>query len=206
MTTGLALKALQTCEEELRKLAAEAAAEGDYDVLARLASTARSVSEIARDWQAGEPVTAFQGIALTTEQPESVRQSAADAQSQRRAAASRRYPRFVRRGDDLVKIGWSRSDKREYRHRAGHSVLVALSQALLESSRRRRLFTMEDLERQLGKGGEAVPGYQGYAWLAWLRFAGLVKQHGRQGYSVVKPTTFEKDLDRVFASVPAQET
>ncbi len=64
---------------------------------------------------------------------------------------------------------------------------------------------MEALDRQLGNGANAVPGYQGYVWLAWLRAAGLVKQHGRQGYSLLKPATFEKDIDRVFAAVPVQE-
>ena len=125
MESGRALKALRDCEAELRKLAAEAAAEGDYDVLARLGSAARAISEIAREWQPDLTGAASQETALHALQPESGRLSAAEAQSQRsvRIAASRRYPRFVRRGDDLVKIGWSRSDRREYQHRAGHGVL-----------------------------------------------------------------------------------
>ncbi len=28
------------------------------------------------------------------------------------------YPRFFRRGDELVKVGWSKKDRREYNHRA----------------------------------------------------------------------------------------
>jgi hypothetical protein len=102
-----------------------------------------------------------------------------------------------------VKIGWSKSDRREYQHRAAHGVLVALRQALLDTSKRRKLFTMDLLERQLGANG--TPGYQAYVWLAWLRTAGLVKQHGRQGYSLVKPATFETDVEKVFTQLPVQE-
>ncbi len=208
MNANRPLKALTHCEEELRKFAAEAAAEGDYDMLARLGSTARAISEIARG-QSGPAVSNSSTPAANAPQPEGRELSVSDASTPRsrtgRAAASRGYPRFVRRGDELVKIGWSRSDRREYQHRAGHGVLVALRQALLDSSKRRKLFTMEALERQLGNGANAVPGYQGYVWLAWLRSAGLVKQHGRQGYSLIKPATFEKDVERVFAAVPVQE-
>src|SRR5262249_9137760 len=115
------------------------------------------------------------------------------------------YPKFVRRGDDLVKIGWSKRDRREYQHRAERAGLMPLCEALLNSSKHRRLFTMDLLERQLGKGDNAVPGYPTYLWLAWLRSAELVKQHGRKGYSVAKPATFQKDVERELAGVPAQE-
>lgn len=202
------LKALEQCEEELRKLAAQAAAEGDYDMLARLGSTARAISEIARDWQSGRAGSDSTVGAGRTPASQSGGQSPPHPTTSRRtsrAAVSRGYPRFVRRGDELVKIGWSRSDRREYQHRAARGVLVALCQVLLESSKRRKLFTMDALERQLGDGDDAAPGYQGYAWLAWLRSAGFVKQHGRQGYSLVKPASFEKDVERAFASVPVQE-
>jgi hypothetical protein len=204
MEPARVIEVLRHCEEELRKLAAEAASEGDYDILGRLGSTARAVSGIGHEWQSS--AMSPESPAITVDASQRPRPS--DIQRARgsgRIGASRRYPQFVRRGEDLVKIGWSRSDKREYQHRAGHDVLVALCQALLDSSRRRKLFTMDLLEGQLGKGTNAVPGYQGYAWLAWLRSAGLVKQHGRQGYSLIKPATFETDAERLFASLPVQE-
>lgn len=49
------------------------------------------------------------------------------------------------------------------------------------------------------------PRVPAYVWLGWLRAAGFVKQHGRQGYSLVKPATFEKEVVRVFAEVPVQD-
>lgn len=209
MDTDRPFKALTHCEEELRKFAAEAAAKGDYDMLARLGATARAISEITREWQSGPTGPNSSAAAPIASRPEGAEQPGSDPGRPRgrggRSPASRAYPRFVRRGDELVKIGWSRKDRREYQHRAAHGVLAALRQTLLDSSKHRRLFTMEALERVLTVNKLVVPGYQGYVWLAWLRTAGLVKQHGRQGYSLVKPATFEKDVERVLAAVPAQE-
>jgi len=109
----------------------------------------------------------------------------------------------MRRGDELVKIGWSKAGRKEYQHRAPHGLLVALQKALLDASSARKLFTMDTLERYLAAND--VPGYQAYAWLAWLRYAGLVKQHGRQGYTLVKAATFQTDIEKALVELPAQE-
>jgi hypothetical protein len=205
MDTDAPFAALKRCEEELRKFAAEAAAEGDYDLLTRLGNTARAISEIAREWQAapGGQTNSGNHADAPVAAPRRSLPETNNARGRGRTAASRGYPRFLRRGDELVKVGWSKGERKEYQHRAPHSLLVALRQALLDSSKRRKLFTMDVLERQAGANG--APGYQAYVWLAWLRSTGLVKQHGRQGYSLVKPATFEADVEKVFAEVPIQE-
>jgi len=203
MNTERPLKALKDCEDALRKLAAESAEEGDYEMLERIGTTARAVSELAHEWQSRNSVL----TAVRNELPSGVlgaRSEPARSAVTTRLRVSRQYPKFIRRGDELVKIGWSKKEKREYQHRAGHAILDAISHALLDASKRRRLFTMEVLERQLGSGANAVPGYQTYVWLAWLRSVGLIKQHGRQGYSLTKPATFEKDVEQRLAAVPAQ--
>ena len=50
---------------------------------------------------------------------------------------------------------------------AGHGVLVVLRQALLDSNKRRKLFTMDVLERQLGAKGalgtRRMSGSDGFA-------------------------------------------
>jgi hypothetical protein len=205
MNSNGAVAALKRCEEELRRLAADAAAEGDYDTLARLGNTARTISEIGREWQSTplpEGDGASDSAPIAREAPTPNLSGAARTRLGR-GASGHGYPRFMRRGDELVKIGWSKSDRKEYQHRAPRSLLVALRQALLDAGKRRKLFTMDALERQLSSSG--APGYQAYVWLAWLRSAGLVKQHGRQGYSVVKPATLEKDVEQAFAEIPVQE-
>lgn len=206
MVVDRVVGALRACEEELRKLAAEAAAQGDYDALTRLGNTARTVAEISRDWQTAPQArdTVQPDAGLTARQaPEAASLGAAPGRDHSTKAARGAYPRFIRRGNELVKIGWSKGDRKEYQHRAPHSLLVKLRQALLDAGKRRKLFKMDVLERQLSSIG--APGYQAYVWLAWLRSAGLVKQHGRQGYSIVKPATFEEDVNLAFAEVPAQD-
>jgi len=193
--------ALQRCEAQLRDLASKAAAEGSYDLLARVGSTARSVSELAREWEpTPADAKAAPPAAASGQHPAPVAPGRPRGGG---ASSSRVYPRFLRQGDDLVKIGWSKSDRKEYQHRAANSVLAALRQSLVESAKRKKLFTMDLLSQQLATAG--APGYQAYVWLAWLRAEGLVEQHGRQGYTVSKPATFEQDLEQAFARMPAQE-
>lgn len=194
--------ALKRCEGELRRFAAEAAAAGDYDLLTRVAATARQLLDLAAEWQSSE-----NGDDKTHDEPDlpDTRPGppeTAQIRGRGRAAAGRRYPRFMRRDTDLVKIGWSKAGRKEYQHRAPHNLLVALQRALLDASKARKLFTMDVLERHLATNN--VPGYQAYAWLAWLRSAGLVTQHGRQGYSVIKAATFETDIERALVELPAQ--
>lgn len=192
---------LKRCEGELRRFAAEAAAVGDYDRLTRVAATARQLLDLAGEWQSSE-----NGDDTTHEQPSApdTRPDSPEAPHSRGRgrAAGRGYPRFMRRGSDLVKIGWSKAGQKEYQHRAPHSLLMALQRALLDASKARKLFRMDVLERHLATNN--VPGYQAYAWLAWLRSAGLVAQHGRQGYSVIKAGTFETDIEKALVELPAQ--
>jgi hypothetical protein len=95
------------------------------------------------------------------------------------------YPRFVRESDALVKIGWSKRENSEYEHKAPHSVLLVLSRALQRLAAHRKRVTMDDLlPLQDSANGSEVPSYQAYLCLAWLRTLRLIKQHGRQGYSL----------------------
>lgn len=199
--TGGVLAALKRCEEELRGFAAEAAASGDYDRLERIATTARRISYLASEWLARDPGSITHDADTSATPPQSP-EGAPSRSRGTRATAGREYPRFMRRDDDLVKIGWSKAGRKEYQHRAAHGLLVALQKALLDASKARKLFTMDTLDRYLAAND--VPGYQAYAWLAWLRAAGLVKQHGRQGYTLVKAATFEADIEKAFIELPAQ--
>jgi hypothetical protein len=52
--------------------------------------------------------------------------------------------------------------------------------------------------------GSAFPDYQSYVCLAWLKSAGLVIQHGRQGYSLPKGIQLEKSVETLWANLPAR--
>jgi hypothetical protein len=95
------------------------------------------------------------------------------------------YPKFFREGDMLVKVGWSRTEKTEYEHKCPVRILWSLVRLLEKSHAGGKRFTMNELLPLVDSvDGTEVPMYQAYLCLAWLRSAGIVVQHGRQGYSL----------------------
>lgn len=64
-------------------------------------------------------------------------------------------------------------------------MLDALVASLQEVGRGGRSFTMEEVLPLVDPSERSeIPSYRVYLSLAWLRTIGLVKQHGRQGYSL----------------------
>ncbi|MFH0907952.1 MAG: hypothetical protein V1929_04250 [bacterium] len=195
-------------ERRLRELVGEAAAAGEYDTVERLTDWARTVGLLARYGNNGEPRhPEVDGAGGTRSSDEDVNQrriavdgpaapvaarrvagvgetASRPARRPKRVPAKGEYPKFLRRGDHLVKIGWSKKEREEYVHKAPRRVVDALAAAIAKRSANGKVFTAEDLfPLKDPQDGSEIPGYQGYVALAWFRSAGLVKQHGRSGYS-----------------------
>ena len=95
------------------------------------------------------------------------------------------YPKFLREGNALLKLGWSRKGKAEYEHRAPREAVTAVAARVAEVASRQDRFTVEDFgDVRVAPGDEPVSGCQVYLCVAWFRRAGLVVQHGRRGYSL----------------------
>jgi len=167
VVTAKAVKILAKCETELRSLVASAADSGDYDAILRITSWAKQVSAMA----AAVPDTSI-------ERPVSGR-------SAKKSATCRSYPRFARRGDQLVKFGWSKREKNEYEHKAPRQVPLNLARVAATAGKDGRIFQVNALLplSDPTDGGE-IPDYQVYLVIAWWRSIGLLDQHGRQGYSI----------------------
>jgi hypothetical protein len=119
---------------------------------------------------------------------EKQRKKGAVGASSRRTSTASAYPQFHRDDNHLIKIGWSKKEKRQYEHKAPKTVLDLLVASLLAVSRDGYRFTTEDVLPLRDAGEDTdVPSYQAYLCLAWLRSVGLVEQHGRQGYSLPQP-------------------
>lgn len=105
----------------------------------------------------------------------------------RKRVPSKKYPRFVREGDKLVKIGWSKKAKAEYEHKAPREAVLAFSQHLLGTVKEGKVFAVEDVlpVPDIANGVE-LPAYQVYLVLAWLRSEDAVQKQGRDGY-VIRP-------------------
>jgi len=185
---------LEECESHLRGLLAEAAARGDYDAVLSLTRWAQGVAAMRAE-EVVPGICLADGVVLSA--PESAKsprngrsgatRPAPPKKGARRRGAAARYPKFIRIGNQLGKIGWSKKRGREYLHKAPRSVLDVLVKQLVEKGSGGRLLSAEEIFDLPGQEEEmAIPSYQLYLCLAWLRTRGLIEQVGRQGYRVAR--------------------
>jgi len=219
-TLQKAIETLAQVERALRALVGRAAADGEYDAVARLIEAARAVGDITRALKNGTapkkiPATSTSGTDVPVDQP--VRTGAAKrgarasksprARRSKRPPARGEYPKFSRRGDDLLKTGWSKKQREEYVHKAPRRVIEAVAAAIARRAGNGKLFTAEQLftpDRPLKDPttGEKHPGYQGYVTLAWFRTSGLVQPHGRRGYTARNAERLPDALAAAWHSLP----
>ena len=106
--------------------------------------------------------------------------------------------------DELLKIGWSKRKKKEYKHSAPRRLTLALGRAIAEAGgsdgmvASEGFFPLDDPDDH-----SEVPSYQAYVVLAWLVEAGVVKKHGRQGYTVASPDSLSDTVEERWAALPS---
>lgn len=185
MTLTKAVKVLSKCEADLRALVATAADSGDYDVVLRITSWAKQIASMSGNAPAFAP-----GRSPETESP-------------KKTKVRPTYPRFLRRGDHLVKVGWSKRDKSEYEHKALREVALVLARAVASIGKEGRIFQVSTLVPLIDpKDGSEIPAYQVYLVVAWWRSAGLLDQHGRQGYSIPNASRLQQAVELAWTTLP----
>ena len=113
------------------------------------------------------------------------------------------YPKFFRQGDEIVKIGWSKKDKREYQHKSPGKYLCVIAQAIEAVGTNGKMVATQQVFPVKDPETEAdIPGYQAYLCLALLRHTGLVSQEGRQGYKVSSDGSLTSQALLVWESLP----
>ena len=101
---------------------------------------------------------------------------------------AKQYPKFFHQADQLVKVGWSKKDRKEYIHKAPFTSVIATANSIQKAASGKKVFSADQFFPVLSADGQAeLPGYQAYLSLAWFRTLGLVDQKGRQGY-ILKTT------------------
>ena len=179
-----AQKLLQGADAELRKLIVDAAGAGAYDELARLTDMARQLDAlVASGDEAGS--TAEPGVPTMA------------ASSPRKPI--RKYPAFFRREDELIRVGWSKKTRREYRQAMPHRAAEAVVAALVKSGSEKKAITVESLQPVKDVDGSDVPIYEIYNTVAWLRSEGLVRKRGRKGYSLQAPAKFREHASKAWS-------
>lgn len=120
---------------------------------------------------------------------------------QPRATARDKYPQFKRDGDKLVKIAWSKKDRREYEHRAPREAVMSVVRRLASEALPGTAFTMDRFVPFKDSGGTEMPSYQAYLTLAWLRNLGLVEERGKEGYSICVDGLSMETVEREWAAI-----
>jgi hypothetical protein len=189
---------LAETERALVGLANEAGAARDYDQAASLIELARKIKQLGEQ---------FRGVAskvAETRNPLDALIELDRAGEIRTPIRSRnklgQYPKFVREGDNLVKIGWSKSQKAEYEHKSPKRLLAVLCESLTGANGK-RIMMDKVLPLKDPATGHVFPDYQSYVCLAWLKSAGLVTQHGRQGYSLPKGIELATSVEALWANL-----
>jgi hypothetical protein len=219
-TIEQAIQVVAQAERGLRDLVGQAAANGEYDVVDRLTEAARTIGVFARTWRNGERVAYDSAIQrgqmcdpaqghsplASTETPAATRRRVVGpGRRSKKLPAKGEYPRFFRHADNLVKVGWSKKRREEYVHKAPRRVIEALADAVTRRSANGRIFTAEELfPLKDPQDGSEIPGYQAYVALAWFKAAGLVKQQGRSGYTVVNGPGLSQAVPASWNALAAQ--
>lgn len=187
MKPSPAIGILRDCEHALRSLLSAAAAEGDYAEVQKLAELAQTVAALAAEQ--GRVESAPDGAPVGTAKPAKTVKEA--------------FPQFFRRGDELVKVGWSKKEKRKYHHRAPRRVVSAVATAVRSLGNRGRSFTGNALLPLADPDGGVFVPYQVYVALAWLAHLGLVKTIGqRGGYALPSEKSLDAALTAAWPALP----
>lgn len=215
MYSARVIQVLQAAEHALRQIIGEALDAKAYRDVATLANAANTVAALSLNL--AEPG----GVSKTTMTPTAdVHQviggvSAAPAlhpsvptpTGRSSSAATRRgvYPRFFRDGDRLVKVAWSKKERRTYEHRAPQEIVATLIEVIKKRKGEGKIFDADDILPLTNSNGENYPSYQSYLALAWLRDVGVVIKKGRDGY-ILKPGTAQREaLARLLLALSTQD-
>lgn len=201
---------LQACEQELRRLLAEAAAEGDYASVQRIADWAKALAALGAEAREGEVSSqpssygSSNGAGVHPPAMTSSRASDAAPVTGRRVRSQDAYPKFFRRGDELVKVGWSKKERKEYSHRAPRKAVDAVAAAVKQVGARGKLFNGDALiPLKDPSDGAPLPDYQVYVALAWLTNMGVLEQRGRRaGYALVPQKQVDSTITAAWPGLP----
>ena len=198
----LAAEVLQGAETKLRDIVAKAAASGDYNSVVQITSWAKAI----RDLLEQKPTTRAVGhdVAFANGNTTVVAQVKNSRTQAKKKHAAENYPRFFRRGDELVRIAWSRRARSEYQHKTTQSVLKTVADTLSRLGNKGRIFSTDEVLPLRDAQGAEIPSYQAYVVIALLKLTGLIEPHGRQGYSISSTDDLSQAVAALWQKLPSK--
>lgn len=188
----IAVRVLQEAEGRLRSLMNEEIACRRYTELPALASLADGLAALLGNLDAPPTDEGLKDrgpvAAVRTGIPKSNprRGGSSPTGETRGETKTSKYPYFEVDEAWIGKVGWSKKNREEYRHYAPISAALALAEHVDRTQQPGRVWTVEDLGEVVdSEVGEALPSYQLYLVIAWMRSADLLTKQGRSGYVAV---------------------
>jgi len=178
------IEILNKTENNLQQVIVEAAQARDYRSIDIARAAAVSIQNLR---------TQISNSACKVEQ-----RSIKSASGVRRKTLSRKgnksgYPKFRVMNDTLLRIGWSKKQRREYVHKAPKVVFDKTTKAMAALAQNGAgPFMAEQIIEQISSiESETIPSYQVYVVIGLLRKTNCIKQVGREGYDIT-PELVEK--------------
>jgi hypothetical protein len=211
-----AARVCNAAERSLRELMQKAISAAEYRDLPTLAKMAEQLASLAaRGIQESDitPEPAPPATAATPRLRMAPRGAAPSTPRKRKSRPQARlsssrsaYPKFRRTNDTLIKVGWSKKAKKEYEHRAPRTAVEAVMKSVATAGVQEKVFTVDALVPVHDpKDQTEVPTYQVYLAIAWLRTEGVLRQHGREGYSLLVAENPDKTIEHRWAELPLAE-
>lgn len=197
MSSGPGLEVLSRAESELRALIEAALAGGRYDDVALLARLADGVTALRSSDLDGASSAA----------PMHNGDRAPRHALRVGAGATNGSPRYERDGEKLIKIaGSAKPGQPEYEHRASFGVVETLLATIKTKKGIGARFTVPDIfPLKDPKTRRAVPSYQSYLVLGWLRQEGVLIKHGRDAYSLKPTADAPEHIRNLWNALPARD-
>jgi hypothetical protein len=213
--TDTAIQAVAAAERSLRDVLQAAVAAQAYRDVAIIAVAADALAKTLRDLGAGDVTTTATDSVNGADDAASRRaiELQTTAPGTRRAGRARVvisnqrgiYPQFLRDGESLVKIAWSKSKRKPYEHRAPKVILEDLIAAIRKGKGEGKLFEAANVLPLTNGNGEEYPSYQSYLALMWLRHVGLIAKRGRSGYVLKSGTATAENIERLWTALGTAE-
>lgn len=178
---------MDEAERNLREVIAEAAQAGDYHSVDVARGAALEMRRLREHLQ-GPP---------NVQNPQS--SDTSQHFTSKRKGQKSAYPKFEVRNGTLIRVGWSKKNRREYTHKAPKTVFEQTIKAMasLGQTRNGTVMAEQIIEQLESTSSEHIPSYQVYTVLGLLRDRDCIQKIGNEGYRW--PEQLEDNARKVWA-------
>jgi len=168
---------LTKAENELQEVIVEAAKEGDY----RGVDAGRA---------AAVEICNLKARILKPSSKGELKSESNVSRAKKKVATKRhsrgKFPKYEIKNGTLVRIGWSKKEKREYTHKVPKRLFYETVEVMgrLAQGGTGPFMAEKIIEQVNNAESETIPSYQIYVVIGFLRKLNCIKQIGREGYDI----------------------